>query len=234
MTYSSAGTVSDGRIVGDRPASTVGGATTHFQGFTELDANFLYCPNQFLDICLPHSSRGVIRLVAYLLDQTLGWLDPQGNPIAQNISVSYRQLIDSAGISRGAIRVAIDEAIESGFIRCVRDGKPAGVGESAEHAAFALRWDERLEYQNRPETFQGFFAGEGYRTPIPNAFFRHVIPHETLAAPTFSRRTRGSTRQESYCGIGSAKKAWLRRPSATSLSGAFPGIGGCSSSLTRS
>lgn len=180
MTHSSAGTVLDGRIVGNRPVSTVVESATPFQGFTELDANFLYCPNQFLDVCLPHSSRGVVRLVAYLLDQTLGWLDPQGDPISQNISVSYRQLIDSAGISRGAIRVAIDEAIEAGFIRCVRGGKAAAAGESAEHAAFALRWDERREYQNRPETFQGFFTGEGYRTPIPNAFFRHVIPHETL------------------------------------------------------
>ena len=35
--------------------------------FQHLTANFIYCPNQFLDVCLPHSSRGVVRLVGYLL-----------------------------------------------------------------------------------------------------------------------------------------------------------------------
>ena len=74
--------------------------TLSFTGFEPLDANYLYCPNQFLDICLPHLSRSAIRLVAYMLDQTLGWLDPDGNPRSQSISVSYQQLIDSAGLSR--------------------------------------------------------------------------------------------------------------------------------------
>lgn len=181
MTEDSSVADSGGHVVGDRSAdSTVGESSTHFSGFTPLDANYLYCPNQFLDVCLPHSSRGVVRLVAYILDQTLGWLDSQGNPISQNISVSYQQLITSAGISRGAIRTAIDEAVTAKFIRCIQQGRPATAGKPAEQAAYALQWDERREYQNTPETFQGFFGGEGYRTPIPNAFFRHVIPHETL------------------------------------------------------
>lgn len=181
MTDVSAETISGRYIDGDRSTdSTVGETATPFAGFTSLDANYLYCPNQFLDVCLPHSSRGVVRLVAYLLDQTLGWLDSQGNPISQNISVSYQQLITSAGISRSAIRTAIDEAVAAKYIRCIQQGRPASAGKPAEQAAYTLQWDERREYQNTPETFQGFFGGEGHRTPIPNAFFRHVIPHETL------------------------------------------------------
>ncbi|MCA9449189.1 MAG: hypothetical protein KC931_18870, partial [Candidatus Omnitrophica bacterium] len=145
-----------------------------------LDGNFLYCPNQFLDLCLPNCSRGAVRLVAYLLDQTLGWLDKQGNPISQTISISYQQLIRQAGISRGAIRKAIDEASDAGFIFSVQEGRAAAKGESAQQAAYALRWDEREEYQKDLENFRGFYRGEGYRTPIPNAFFRQVIPHESL------------------------------------------------------
>ena len=51
---------------------------------------------------------------------------------------------------------------------------------AAEHASYALQWDESGAYRDTPETFQGFYTGEGHRTPIPNAFFRHVIPHDTL------------------------------------------------------
>ncbi|QDU42859.1 hypothetical protein Mal52_13280 [Symmachiella dynata] len=151
-----------------------------FHGFTRLDANFLYCPNQFLDVCLPHSSRSVVRLVAFILDQTLGWLDEHGNPISQNITVSFNQLIRSAGISRGAIRKSIDDAIAGGFICCVREGKPAAVGEPPEHATYAIRWDDSGQYLDASESFEGFYAGDGYRTPIPNAYFRHVVPNETL------------------------------------------------------
>ena len=161
-------------------AGTAENSAANFEGFTHLDANFLYCPNQFLDLCLPHCSRGVVRLVAYMLDQTLGWLDSDGHPISQDITVSYRQLSDAAGISRGAIRTALNESIAAGFIHCLHAGRPATSGTAAEQATYALRWDTRPDYQNSPETFQGFFAGEGHRTPIPNAFFRQIIPQETL------------------------------------------------------
>jgi hypothetical protein len=49
-----------------------------FVGFLPLTGNFLYCPNQFFDLCLAHHSRGVVRLVGYLLRRTLGWLDEHG------------------------------------------------------------------------------------------------------------------------------------------------------------
>lgn len=160
--------------------SAVGESSAPFIGFTSLDANFLYCPNQFLDVCLPYFSRSVVRVVAFFLDQTLGWLDADGNPINHHVTISYRQLIASAGISHGAIRTALDEAITAGFIVCVREGRPAAAGESAIPATYALRWNDQGEYQDSPENFQGFYAGDGHRTPIPNAFFRHVIPNEPL------------------------------------------------------
>ncbi len=156
-------------------------AGTQFQGFTPLDANYLYCPNQFLDLCLPHASRGAVRLVAYLLDQTLGWLDSDGQPITQEVSVTYNELINAAGISRGAIRQVIDEAIRARFIQRIREGRSAANQQPAQQAAYALRWDTGDAYQDNPESFQGFYAGDGYRTPIPNAFFREVIPQEPLS-----------------------------------------------------
>ena len=151
-----------------------------FNGFEPLSSNYLYCPNQFFHVCLPHVSRSVLRLVAYMLDQTLGWLDADGNPRSQNISVSYQQLVDRAGLGRGGIRPAIDEAIERKFIRRVREGRAAAAGENGEQGAFALCWDASETYRDTPETFEGFYTGEGHRTPIPNAYFRQIIPRETL------------------------------------------------------
>lgn len=152
-----------------------------FPGFEPLTANYLYCPNQFFDLCLPHHSRGVVRLVAFVLRKTLGWLDADGNPIEQNIAISYHDLIDQAGISRGAIREALDEAIAARFIMCVHKGYPDYEDQPAQTARFALCWEAGEEYTNTLAGFQGFYAGDGYRTPIPNTFFDCIVPVEALA-----------------------------------------------------
>jgi hypothetical protein len=161
----------------DQPSE---GASAEFSGFEQIDANFLYCPNQFLDVCLPHFSRGVVRLVALILDQTLGWLDGDGNPITEDVTVSYNRLVSEAGISRGAARKAIDEALAAGFITCITPGRRDIGGQPAQRGTYALRWDETGAFHQTPDSFQGFYAGDGHRTPIPNAFFRTVIPRETL------------------------------------------------------
>lgn len=156
-------------------------AAEPFQGFEQPGANFLYCPNQFFDVCLPNCSRGAVRLVAYVLRRTLGWLDKDGNPIEQNIDISYQDLVTEAGISRGAIRAAIDEAIAGGFIRCTRVGRANSSGRAAQSASYMLRWDAGRDYVKAPEAFAGFYAGEGHRSPIPNAFFDQIIPFENLS-----------------------------------------------------
>ena len=152
-----------------------------FEGFEPLNANFLYCPNQFFDVCLSHSSRGVVRLVGYLLRRTLGWLDRNGEPIEEEVVVSYRELVSEAGISRGAIRPALDDALAGQFIEQMRSGQANGEGIPSQSAAFRLRWDDGEQYQTDRKQFSGFFAGEGNRTPIPNAFFDHVLTAEPLA-----------------------------------------------------
>src|SRR5438132_807233 len=80
-----------------------------FAGFAPPISNTTYTPNQFFDVCLPHYSRGVVRLVAYLIRRTLGWCDTDGNPQEEQIQVSYQEFIQRAGISREMIRDSIDE-----------------------------------------------------------------------------------------------------------------------------
>lgn len=152
-----------------------------FEGFPHLTANFVYCPNQFFDVCLSNASRGTVRLVAYLLKRTLGWLDANGNPIEQEIRVSFREIVSEAGIARGAVRESIDEGIRGRFILCVQPGHANTNEHASQTGCFALRWDAEGKYTKDADCFQGFFAGEGNRTPIPNVFFDRVVRSETLA-----------------------------------------------------
>jgi len=181
-----------------------------FPGFEHLTANFLYCPNQFLDVCIPNCSRGTVRLVAYLLRRTLGWLDEDGKPIEQEITVSYRELTQDAGISRGSLREAIEEATACGFIVCTQQGSAKAKCSSHQHSRFTLHWDGSGEYTKILKEFAGFFRGNGNRTPIPNAFFDSVIPQETHAVlkvvGTVLRHTVG---YENQFGVGRRKQAPL-------------------------
>jgi hypothetical protein len=158
-----------------------GGSPLPFGGFLPLTANYLYCPNQFFDVCLPHASRGVVRLVAYLLRRTLGWLDKDGKPVEQQIVVSYQDFIQSANVSRGSIAKVIDEAIDGGFVRRVQRGRANGTGRAGQAGRFELRWAEDGPYVTDPKRFRGFFTGEGHRSPVPDSFFDRVIPAESLA-----------------------------------------------------
>ncbi len=142
-------------------------------------SNTTYTPNQFFDVCLPHHSRGCVRLVAFLIRKTLGWCDVDGNPQTELHLVSYSDF-EQAGISRPMIRAALKEAIEGHFIRCLRSPKGKSIGQAAESGLYELKWDERPDYIKDPEKFRGFFAGEGNRTYIPNQFFDHVVIHESL------------------------------------------------------
>ncbi|MEM6315014.1 MAG: hypothetical protein AAF743_13055 [Planctomycetota bacterium] len=152
-----------------------------FDGFEGLESNFIYTPNQFLDLCIPLGSRGVVRLVGYVLRQTLGWLDHDGVPLHEQVVVSYQQIIRHAGVSRGAVRAALDDAERLGFLRCIRRGEPHRAGVPASTGLYEIRWDDTNHYAKELDSFAGFWAGDGRRTPIPNQFFDRVIPTEPLA-----------------------------------------------------
>ncbi len=95
---------------------------------------------------MPNCSRGTVRLVAYMLVRTLGWLDRNGEPVEQDIAISYREFVSEAGISRGAVFDAIKEAIEKGFINRLQSGTKGELGKVSQAAQFRLRWDAGQAY----------------------------------------------------------------------------------------
>jgi hypothetical protein len=166
------------RIIRIHPATSM---DRQFFGFAAPTSNTTFTPNQFFDACLPYGSRGMVRLVAYLIRKTLGWCDTEGNPQEEQISVSYRELITKAGISRDMVRQSLDEAVAGHFIECVREGRANAPGEAGQSARYQLRWDASPEYRKKPEDFRGFFEGQGNRTDIPNEFFDVIVPNEPLS-----------------------------------------------------
>lgn len=152
-----------------------------FPGFKLPTSSTTYTPNQFFDVVLPNASRGCLRLVAFLIRKTLGWSDENGNPTNEHTHVSYRELIEEAGVSRGAIKDAIEEALSKRYIDCLRFGQPHKAGEEGFSALYSLRWDMSEEYISSPDEFNGFFSGNGNLTHIPNDFFDYAIPNEPLA-----------------------------------------------------
>ncbi len=158
-----------------------------FRGFPEFRSNVLYCPKQFFSVVLPHSSVNCIRLVAYMLRKTLGWVDDSGEPLQEQHQFTYRELEASAGIVHSGLRKAINEALTSRFIACVQQARVQTRGVRAQSATYELRWDED-QYTDELEEFHGFYLPQGYidregqnrigRKNIPNVFFDYLIRNE--------------------------------------------------------
>ena len=71
------------------PAKNSKSQTRTFTGFASPTSNTTYTPNQFFDVCLPNHSRGVVRLVGYMIRRTLGWCDANGNPQHEEIWADF-------------------------------------------------------------------------------------------------------------------------------------------------
>ncbi len=165
----------------DNNAENQASLSSSFKGFEPIYSNYVFCPNQFFDICLKSNSRGMVRIVAYMIRQTLGWLDENGEPVQQTVKVSYNNLIRKAGVSRGAIAEALQRAVAMGFLDCHTSARPDQRGLVGQSAEYTLKWSTSDQYANSLEDFDGFYSGEGHRSPVPNAFFDQIIPKETLA-----------------------------------------------------
>ena len=171
---------------------------TPFPGFPDFRANVTFTPLQFFTVVLPHRSRGCVRLVGYALRKVLGWVDAHGNPTRERLRLSYRELVQAAGVSRDAIAQAIREALEAHCLRRTQHPRPDRPGQRARSGAYELCWDEAGAYTDSPEDFRGFYypeaallpvteGGQVVRRPkaarknIPNAFFDYLLPRERLS-----------------------------------------------------
>ena len=164
------------RHLGGDPRSAV-----VFQGYAPPTSSTTFTPNQFYDVVLPTASRGALRLVSYLIRKTLGWSDRNGNPQNPDAAISYRELAEKAGIGRGRVNEAIDEAVERRFIECLRFGSPHKLGKEGYSARYSLKWGTSDRYVTDPDQFDGFFAGLGNLTHIPNQWFDYCVPTQNLS-----------------------------------------------------
>ena len=117
-----------------------------------------------------------------MLRKTLGWCDEFGNPQEEQISMSYDRLVGDANVSRRSIRKALNEATQSCYLNCVREGKPDASNHRAVSALYELCWDEQGQYTSDLAKFKGFYArDDANRTYVPNEFFDVIVKTEPLS-----------------------------------------------------
>ena len=169
-----------------------------FPGFPAFQANVTFVPIQFFTVVLPQCSRGTVRMVGYALRKVLGWVDEHGNPTRGQLQFTYRELIEKAGVSRGAIGETLKEAVAGHLLRCAQAPSPHLTGQAAQSAIYELCWDEAGGYTDDWAEFRGFYYPEAALLPvregatvrhrpkaarknIPNAFFDVLLPREPLS-----------------------------------------------------
>lgn len=154
---------------------------TIFTGYSPPGSNTTYTPNQFFDVVLPNASRGVVRVVGYMLRRILGWSDSNGDPLQPQVSFTYTDLIEKANVSRSMIKQAIDEAVQLNFIRCIREPRAKSAGQSAVSGLYELCWSDDPTYIKDLASFRGFYSANGNLTNIPNDFFDYTVREEPLS-----------------------------------------------------
>lgn len=153
-----------------------------FSGYPAPTSNYTYTPNQYFDVLLPHFSRGAVRLSAYIIRKSLGWCDQQGKPQEAQVYITHNIAIREANVGRDAVRQAINELIDGRVIICLKEPRVCTSSlDTGEGGLYALRWDKTKMYTRNPEKFQGFCAGGGNMTHIPNLYFDVTVKSGTLS-----------------------------------------------------
>ena len=169
-----------------------------FPGFPAFRSNVTYVPIQFFTVVVPHSLRGTVRIVGYVLRQILGWVNEQGEPTCEQLQFTYRELSERAGVGLERIGEALQEAVKNHFLRCLRTPQPDQAGQAAQSGLYELCWDRTGPYTDNPAEFRGFFHGESAlveegdgpatvrrakaaRKNIPNVFFDVLLRQERLS-----------------------------------------------------
>ena len=173
-------------------------STPVFPGFPDFQANVTFTPRQFFTVVVPHPPRGVVRIVGFVLRKILGWVDRNGNPTQTRVRLTYREIVEQAGVSREEIPKALAHAVDNNFIKCVQAPKPDTQGNPARPGIYEICWDREGEYTDNPALFRGFIYREAIVIPegrpgkpvlrataarknIPNAYFDQVLPNEKLS-----------------------------------------------------
>ncbi|MCA9427441.1 MAG: hypothetical protein KC994_20335 [Candidatus Omnitrophica bacterium] len=114
----------------------------HFQGFYSRQGNRTFIPNQFFDEVIPNESLAVIKVVAAIIRNTIGWRNQFGFQ-RQQVSLSVTELERKTNLSRRALRLALNKACEKNYVERVDRGFfDPNAGRESRAAVYRLRWSD--------------------------------------------------------------------------------------------
>ncbi len=114
----------------------------HFRGFYAGQGNRTFIPNQFFDEVLPNETLAVIKVVAAIIRNTIGWRNQFGFQ-RQQVSLSITELERKTKLSRRALRLALNKTCEKNFIERVDRGFfDPNAGRESRATVYRLRWSD--------------------------------------------------------------------------------------------
>lgn len=111
-----------------------------FGGFPMLSSpNHTQVPNEFIEKWMPILSDSAVRCFLAICRKTIGWHRDKD-------AVSYSQLMQMTGLSRGGVAAGIKQLEEKDLVRLVRSGRRTNVYEIAFEPEVVYSVDQKVVY----------------------------------------------------------------------------------------
>lgn len=176
-----------------------------FSGFFGREGNRTFIPNQFFDQVIPSESLGVIKVVAAIIRNTIGWRNQFGFQRRQ-VQMSVTELQRRTRLSRRALRLALNRACERNYVERVDRGffDPCA-GRESRAAVYRLKWADQWVESRRADA-------EPPPCPTPESTTAVHTEFDHGNSPNHSQKNHGAN-AESTTGNRSSKYHAMKRTS---------------------
>jgi hypothetical protein len=121
-------------------SKTYGRSVDSFNGFYPYKDQHTWIPNDFFELVVTQEPLAVIRLVGTILRHTIGWEDEFGYR-QLNVQMSYTTIQNVANLSGRSLWLALNQAIEKGYILRAKNGFfDPRAGKMSESAIYTPKW----------------------------------------------------------------------------------------------
>lgn len=163
-----------------------------FDGFYQFSGCRTIVPNAFFDHTVKSEPLSVVKVVAAIIRDSVGWEDKWGFR-RQEATLSFSALQRKTGLSRETVSIGLKQALERGHLRRVEAGQFSSDAQKQRTAVYALNWSEPNSGQERSadptrrivsQSDQGLVAR---RSPDPTRNGSEIRPETRSPDPTIKK-----------------------------------------------